>query len=363
MAKKAKTSYPTYDRDAVARAANGNWFQILQQLGGVDADLLDGKEHPCPKCKGNTRFRFTDLGGDGSTHCGTCPDGKCGNGFDALIFLTGKKFVEVLAMVAEHLGIDPVHHGNGSAPAKKKSRLEFVPWCELLVATQFCLAKKPITPAAILAIGGRLARYHTPGDTYNVIAIPVWGELLDSPNAATGLPTEPVGWCMYNATGFAGGLPRFEKNDAGKMVVSEWVKVKLFPDSDAGWMGPASQIRSASTVWKLEGPSDLLAFYSLPDIPEGVVAISNFAGAREKPKQWMLEMLAGKVVNVLHDADTAGEEGAVGVDKGGKRRPGWLEQISAHAKETNYVLLPYEVVADHGKDLRDFLGEAKDGGD
>lgn len=352
--RKSGSSQPRYDLAHVKQLAQGRWAVILQAVCGLDADILDGKEHPCPNCQGDTRFRFTDLGGNGSTHCGTCPDGKCGSGFDAVMFVRKCSFSEALAMVAEHLGIEPVSDVAGVAESKRKSKLEFLEWSNLAVG-YWCNSKPPITPAAVKAIGGRLANYQTMAGVCKVIALPVWGEDLGGPNPATNLPSEPVGWCMYSSTQ-GGLLPRFEKNkETEKWEVAEMVKVKLFQGSQAGWIGPVANLKAASTVWKLEGPSDLLAFYSLPDIPEGVIAVTNFAGAREKPKEWMLRSLAGKIVNVLHDADVAGEEGAAGVDRGGKRRPGWLEQIGSHAKETNFVRLPYEVVDDHGKDLRDYL--------
>jgi hypothetical protein len=351
--KSAGTGQPRYDLPYVKQMANGRWPEILQATCGLDADLLDGREHPCPNCKGNTRFRFTDLDGNGSTHCGTCPDGKCGSGFDAVMFVKKCTFAEALAIVAEHLGIEPTEDAAGNGEAKRKSKLEFLEWNEMTVA-YWCLSKKPVTTSAVLACGGRLANYHTMKGVYKVIALPVWGAALGGPDAATNLPSEPAGWCMYSSIG-GGLLPRFEKNkDTGKWEIAEWVKVKLFHGSEAGWMGPVEKLATASTVWKLEGPSDLLSFYSLPDIPDDVVAVTNFAGAREKPKKWMLESLAGKIVNVLHDADVAGEEGAIGVTKNGKSRLGWVQLIAEHAAETHHVRLPYEILPNHGKDLRDY---------
>jgi hypothetical protein len=48
------------------RMAAGRWPEILRALGGLPSELLDGKNHPCPRCGGNDRFRYlqTDLDGN-----------------------------------------------------------------------------------------------------------------------------------------------------------------------------------------------------------------------------------------------------------------------------------------------------------
>jgi putative DNA primase/helicase len=51
---------PEHDVAALKEAARGQWADILAALGGVAADLLDGKNHPCPRCGGTDRFRFTN---------------------------------------------------------------------------------------------------------------------------------------------------------------------------------------------------------------------------------------------------------------------------------------------------------------
>jgi hypothetical protein len=343
------TSHARLDVDYVKQCARGNWQRIVSEIGKVDIDLLGGEHGPCPKCGGDSkadRFRFSDLNGDGGAICNKC--GKFGDGFALLEFLTGLKFYELLTRVAELLGLAPMASSSptpGSKPHAKNSasnpaeHLRFLEWNETL-ASIWCLSKPPIIPAAILAIGGKRAIYrgHHP-----VIALPVWGEKL---NAA-----DPVGYVIY---ALSGGTLTVGKGDK-----SQQVKIKTVEGSQPGWIGPVAKLTAAREVWKLEGPSDLLAFYSLPDVPADTIAITNFAGASERPSKWMLELLAGKIVRLLHDADKGGEEGISGTEKNGKRLPGWGELVASYASETYHARLPYDIRPDHGRDARDYLSELK----
>jgi len=338
-----------YDKDLVKQYASGRWGETLSTLAGIDRDLMDPKRHfPCPKCGGTDRFRvFDDFEETGGCLCNKC--GKFANGFDTLMWMKGLKFYDAVVAVAVHIGVKPDNHKqNGKASHKPAAdpaeHLEFHPWNELS-ASYWCQKKPPIIPAAILTCGGRLAKYRK---RFHVVALPIWGEKL----TASG----PIGWTLYNRC--QPTLPSFSWNKAAnKWDVTE-EKILTTYGSKSGLIGPVDQLAAATHVWKLEGPSDLLSFYSLAGIPPGVVAVTNSSGAGEKPQPWMIELLAGKTVYVLHDADDPGQSGALGkTDARGTHRHGWLECVSALASETNHVRLPYDVVPDHGKDLRDFLNE------
>lgn len=114
-------------------------------------------------------------------------------------------------------------------------------------------------------------------------------------------------------------------------------------------------------VWKTEGPTDMLAVYSL-EIPEGHMAVCNVFGAGENPapsdgsKQFILEFFRGKIVYVCHDCDLAGQDGATRCEKGanGALKLGWAPAIATVAAEVRNVVLPYEITPSHGKDLRDY---------
>lgn len=76
--------------------ANGRWPSILAALG-VDADVLDGRHHPCPRGEGKDRFRFSDRHGCGNYFC-ACSDGSK-SGFDLLMCVNGWSFAEACRQV------------------------------------------------------------------------------------------------------------------------------------------------------------------------------------------------------------------------------------------------------------------------
>lgn len=364
MAKGKKKRAPRYDTAEIRAAANGRWAMILSALYGISLDVLDGQHHPCPtgKC-GSTRdaFRFTDLGGNGSAICNRC--GKWGDGFAFGEFLSSQKFTQVIADVAGHLGIEPSTNGYAGKDSHSREssdsaeHLEFLPWNNLTVA-YWCLSKPPITAATVLACGGRLAMYRS---QWRVVALPVWGEHLDSPDPATGLPREPIGWCMYAAQP-KGLLPRFPKPGAEDRSI-EWVKVKLTAGSKPGVIADLARLRSCRELWKLEGPTDLLAFLSFTGLPADVAAITNSSGAGEKPHAWMLELFVGKLARTCHDADEPGQHGAIlqANPKANLSNVGWANLIASHASESLNVTLPYDVQLTHGNDLRDFANDPAGG--
>ncbi len=93
------------------RMAAGRWPEILQALGGLPSELLDGKNHPCPRCGGNDRFRFSNLDGNGSCYCNQCfKADNGGDGLAALQWLRGWDVPTTKAELATHLGVSL---GNG----------------------------------------------------------------------------------------------------------------------------------------------------------------------------------------------------------------------------------------------------------
>ena len=75
-------------RQKTKEDARGRWRSILPALG-LPTALLDGKHHPCPRCGGKDRFRFTDYQGSGGFICNQCGNGS---GFDLLMMLHGWDF-------------------------------------------------------------------------------------------------------------------------------------------------------------------------------------------------------------------------------------------------------------------------------
>jgi len=233
---------------------------------------------------------------------------------------------------------------DGRPPRDPAEHLEFLPWSDSLV-TLWARHKPGVTAEAVQAAGGRLARYR---DQYTVVALPIYGPGL--------LDAEPVGWVLYNTTGRE--LPIFHGRDkATGEIKTSWKKMKTTGGSEAGLLGrhalarlsqpvadPATQI-----VWKVEGPSDLLALWSIipPEKRENHLVVTNAGGATETPKSWMAGIFAGRLAVVIGDADEPGQAGAAK----------WARWISKVAAEVRVVRLPYEISKDHGKDLRDWVTE------
>lgn len=196
----------------VKRAAEGRWPEILASVAGIPADSLDpGREHPCPKCGGNTRFRLVDEKA-GACYCSHCLTNGCGDGLAVVEWMLGGTFPEAIQAVGEHLGMTP-------AKERKPPQLRFVAWNDRQAAL-FCARKPPIAVAALLRVGAKMAMYR---GQWKVIALPVWSNL-----ERTG---KPCGWVMYHIAG--GRLPKFDKSGQ----VEEWVKVKVLAGSKPGVIG------------------------------------------------------------------------------------------------------------------------------
>ena len=340
MARK-KTKRSDYDLDLLRSAAVGQWDRILASTGQLTSDQLR-RQGPCLKCGGKDRFGpFDDFHETGGISCRKCFDRKNSDGFAALQWLTGCDFQDAMAFVANYLGIKP--DGKGGTRKQRKvqpdEHLVFEDWRPVL-AEEWCAKKPGITPDALLAAGAQVARYR---DQFTVFAFPIWGPKLKT--------DKPVGYVCVNSTGL--GLPVWQK---GSDPV--WVDKKTMPGSGRGIIGDPDAIQAAGREWKLEGLTDLLTFLSMP-VGEGHAAFTTAMGCQEHPDEakWICKLFEGKIGAVLHDADTPGQRGALGWDKGGERRPGWAERIAGYATECRNVLLPYQVAETHGKDFRDFVAE------
>jgi KaiC/GvpD/RAD55 family RecA-like ATPase len=92
------------DIDAIKAACRGRWLDVLSRLCGVLPDLLDGKNHPCPKCGGTDRFRMIDAD-DGALFCNQCFKTGNGDGIAAVMWLTGANFPQAAEMIGSHVGV------------------------------------------------------------------------------------------------------------------------------------------------------------------------------------------------------------------------------------------------------------------
>jgi len=87
---------------SVSQLAQGKWRGIIPRYG-IEANLLDGKHHPCPICGGKDRFRFTDHEGLGYWVCNQCQP-KPNDGISLLMAVTGRAFKDLAGEVEEMCG-------------------------------------------------------------------------------------------------------------------------------------------------------------------------------------------------------------------------------------------------------------------
>ena len=102
--------------------AAGRWFDILI-AAGIDADKLNGKGHPCPKCGGRDRFAaFPNINGRGAVHCRHCftrgTDPSPGDGITSLQWILGLDFRATLGWLADYLGCKPSQRINFRGPQR-----------------------------------------------------------------------------------------------------------------------------------------------------------------------------------------------------------------------------------------------------
>lgn len=255
-------------------------------------------------------------------------------------------------------------HPPRGAQAKPAARnpldqLTFTPWTPAYerLAKLWCLKHKPgVTLEAIHAAGGRIAVYkkNDKAKPYSVLALPVW--------LAGDLSKPPMAYVIWSLNGH--DLPVRVQDKETKEWRTEWIKMKTISPVSGGLIGLhgiqciRAKPSSVRTVWKTEGPSDLLSLWSaIPSESRDVnPIITNAAGASEYVQDDVAKLLAGFSVNVVHDADGPGERGALKVDPSG-RPTGWLPRLVSACSEVRHVRLPYEVEPKRGKDLRDYLKE------
>lgn len=301
--------------DDVKSAAYGRWLDLLTELGGIPPTILDGKKHrcphpSCPDAGGKDRFRLIRRD-EGVVLCNQCFNEKNGDGLAAIQWMTGKPFKEVLELVADRVGVKKRRGGRRKRKLDDDLRWESddkefaaAPW----------LDAKGLTWQTVKAFGGRLAVYK---GAVGVVAVPIRTAV-----------DQVVGWIIWNRC--AGTIPR--KN-------AEPVKMICVRDSQAGWVGRLEDVEDATTVIKVEGPTDAMALYQDLAGESGVAVLSNAFGASETPKTHLLWPFDDRCAIVVHDPDEPGRKGA----------ERWVEALRPIAARTKRVDLP------DGGDLRDWL--------
>lgn len=345
---KPKNRITRIDAAELKQAANGRWREILV-AAGAPLELLDGQHHPCPKCGGSDRFRFTDQAGDGSVLCNQCGR-DIGDGLESLRWLRDCALPEAIEFAAGVLGLCAGTNGhardghataNGAATktpaADPAQHLVFKEtWNQRSVELFFCRAKKGVTATALLAFGGRQAVYR---GKYQVIALPI--------RTAAAVV---CGWCIWELSG--GTLPAFHRGNKKptqeKMLVTHGSQPGIIAPDDF-FNYEKHEGHEKAYLMKVEGPTDALALWAaMADNPQRAAIFTNSNGAKQNPAADWMPLVAGRDLAIIHDADQPGEEGAAK----------WVKACVPLPNTTvRHVKLPYPVEPTRGKDLRDWLNE------
>lgn len=241
------------NKDALKSAMSTQWQGFFTSVCGIDASLLDQRNHPCPKCGGTDRFRAIDPDA-GALFCNQCFREKNGDGFAATQWLLNCDFRAALEKTADYLGWST--SGNGrSAPTDP---LE-------------CIARqKRVDPHALKRFGATVEK--------SKVIFPAYGP--DGQQCTTF--TLAAGNGRASKGLFASGKP------AGLFFPHDDGQVRL-PKPDETWL-------------LVEGVKDAAALISLGYLAVGL----NTCHLADK----FARLFRGARVTLVPDLDTAGEKGA-----------------------------------------------------
>jgi len=285
--------------------------------------------------RGPLRGRYKDFGGDGFR----------GSLFDAAAhFGNYADWKEARRHYAHKAGVS-LPRGQ-KAPVRLDDKIDFGPWNEML-ARAWTLKKPGTTVRGMELAGCQMAAWPKKTREFKVFAIPVWGVGL--------MDADPVAYVIWQRSGQ--DLQIFQGKDIPRLPAKS-ATIKPKDSSPKGWIGThgIAHLEEAEIVWKVEGVTDLIALQSI--IPEQYadrhIVLTNVAGTNEDPEDDLVELLSGKRVFVLHDMDRPGQGEVEDWDflHGAKR---WCQAIEQHAAECRNVQLPFDIVENHGPDVRDWI--------
>ncbi len=283
------------------------------------------------------------------------PGGESGLSiFDFAIKYGGRvDFKSAFAHFAEKAGVDIKKKKRKLREEKPEDKLEFQEWDDGndILATMWCVKhKQGVTLESVKAAGGKIAFYPCWKDketgerkrgSHKCIAVPCYVDDVTS--------AEPVAWVLYDLHNQKFKVFRGDDQEP------DYVKMKSIGPTRGAMMGRAGLERLAGDrngielVWKTAGPSDMLALMAaIPEDKRGShVVVCNASGETGDVLPNNIDLFVGVKAAVLHDADEAGEFGAVK----------WCLPLHAVSQEVRHVRLPYDVTQKGGKDFRDFVAE------
>lgn len=312
------------DAGDIKRQAAGREVEVLEHVAGIPAEMLDGRrEHPCPKCGGNTRFRLVDPEA-GSVYCSHCFSERNGDYLSAIQWMHHCTFPQAVRLVTEYLDGTPTPINGKPRPAKESTPVDInkgITWTpdrddEAFTAWCSTLRGRGCSPHALAALGAFSATWY---------GTPVIGFTSSS---SPGRPANGIVLMREDGTDF----PATAKLGARK--------THMIGGSRNGWTGTPITAKTTRIV-KTEGYTDLVALVAA-GVPEDTAAFSNSCGAGAVGGL-DFTIGTGREVYVVGDADAAGSEGAA------KFSTGFLPYATAVFN----VPLPFP--PDSKADLRDYL--------
>ena len=270
----------THSAADVKAAAKGRWPEILSNVAGIDAALLDGRGHPCPKCEGDDRFSLVDADA-GAVLCRKCFFKKNGDGLAAVCWARGCDLPAAIKAVADYLWLDSSPNGKPKAgpvhrnPATYDYRNEAG---ELLLQ--------------VVRYEPKIFKQRRPkpdgGWVWSVKGVPVVPYLLPRLLAEPQRPVFVVeGEKDADSLAGIGVLATCNAGGAGKWTVehAEFLRgrnVVIVPDNDDAGRNHAAQV-----VQSLHGIAASVRVVELPDLPpKGDVSDwINAGGTKEDLKQ------------------------------------------------------------------------------
>lgn len=180
-----------------------------------------------------------------------------------------------------------------------------------------------------------------------VVGVPVYGQAILT--AVTIDDTAAVGAIIWqkNATPFQNkdGTegPKMRTVVTGDGLVGRH-GIQLIVDDRA--RQARGELSTIDRVWKVEGPTDLLALYTaMPAELRDRQPIISTAGGSTSISPWTAEFIRGYDVYTIHDLDTAGQAGAIKT----------CETWGPAARSITPIQLAGEVERKHGRDVRDYF--------
>lgn len=274
--------------EEIKRRAHGRWTEMLRTLG-IDENILNKRNQPCPLCGGTDRFQYTDKYGEGNYHCRGCGPG---GGLKLLQGIQGWDFGTVLKRIEGCVGsVAPIHvqsrNRSNEPSADRMKKLAKRIWDEAQPVTQGDEVDRYLCNRGLsLTEYPRVLRFHPALGYY---------EKDDAGKSRKAAEYPAMLACIQGADGHAVTLHRTYLKDGQKAVQRDAKKVL-----SAGINGAAVRLFEATEELAItEGIETALAIHLSTGKP--VWAAIN-AGNMEK--LWLPETVRRICIYADNDANT-----------------------------------------------------------